>query len=102
MQGVTGNQDPRHGGKTNESVAEMLSRLFLEGSGEMQHLADFCGIDIKCIEASIKAGEDTPLVRILFGMFVAVMAKQVQQERGINRVIARLASMEKEKEARHE
>lgn len=102
MQGVAENQDPRHGGKTNVSVAEMLSRLFQDGNQEMQALADICGIDIKCIEASIKAGEDTPLVRMQFGLFVAVMTNQMQQERRIDRIVARLASMDKGKEARHE
>lgn len=106
MQGVSGNQAPTGGDKTNESVRAMLARLFQDGNQEMQALADFCGIDIKCVEASIKAGEDTPLVRMLFGMlfglFAAVMTRQMEQERRIGRIIARLASMDKGKEARHE
>lgn len=102
MQGFTENQAPTGGDKTNESVRAMLARLFQDGNQEMQALADFCGIDIKCIEASIKAGEDTPLVRMQFGLFAAVMTKQMQQERRIDRIIARLASMDKGKEARHE
>lgn len=83
MQGVTGNQDPRHGGKTNESIKEVLGRLFQPGNGEMEHLATFCGIDIKDVEASVARGEDTPLVRMLAGLFLAVMTKQTEHGRRI-------------------